>query len=308
MKISRKTSGALFLLFACFFMSCKKGGNKEGFLSPAIKYPNTNINASVGSALIQSGAMITDESTKPLEFSIDAIRNEDGSPATTVMDYKVDTYFWQAEYTGKEPTNKELDAKRTKVNRPAIDINPANGNVIIYPEATDTLKLKKGKYIIDVKVKNSAEERVIKGALVVTVTYSAPFYYRFAGVDGKLKDFTVTFVRKENTGNKITVYTLKKDGTPIDPKKLIGYDYGTAAVPDLKDWHNLGLSNPTKYTELADRLELEIAGFPLPFVAGKVLRIDMYNDGDANGAYFNYWFDMAILKEGVWEVTIKLNY
>lgn len=308
MKISRKTSGALFLLFACFFMSCKKDGNKEGFLSPAIKYPNTNINASVGSALIQSGAMITDESTKPLEFSIDAIRNEDGSPATTVMDYKVDTYFWQAEYTGKEPTNKELDAKRTKVNRPAIDINPANGNVIIYPEATDTLKLKKGKYIIDVKVKNSAEERVIKGALVVTVTYSAPFFYRFVGVDGKLKDFTVTFVRKENTGNKITVYTLKKDGTPIDPKKLIGYDYGTAAAPDLKDWHNLGLSNPTKYTELADRLELEIAGFPLPFVAGKVLRIDMYNDGDANGAYFNYWFDMAILKEGVWEVTIKLNY
>jgi hypothetical protein len=304
-----KINTYLFLLVVTFLTSCKKE-DSTGFLSPAIKYPNSSINASVGSGLIQSGAMAIDESTKPLEFSIEAIHIGDanGAIATKVMDYKVDTYFWQAEYTGKEVTNKELDAKRTKVNRPAIDINPENGNIVIYPEATDSLKLTKGKYVIDVKVKNSAEERIIKGAITINVTYSGPYYYKFAGVDGKLSDFTVTFKRLQETGNKITVYTLKKDGTPIDPKKLFGYDYGTAAAPDLKDWNHLGLSNPTKYTEFPDRLELEIAGFPLPFVAGQVLRIDMYNNGDANGAYFNYWFDMAIFKEGVWEVTIKLNY
>lgn len=301
---------AYLLLVVALLSSCKKE-KSTGFLSPALKYPNTSINASVGAALVQSGPMATDESTKPLEFSIEAIHIGDanGPLATKVMDYKVDTYFWKAEYTGKEPTNKELDAKRTKVNRPAVDINPENGNIVIYPEASDSLQLTKGKYVIDVKVKNSAEERIIKGAITINVTYADPYYYRFSGVDGKLTDFTVTFKRLQNIGNKITVYTLKKDGTPIDPKKLLGYDYGTAAAPDLKDWHNLGLSNPTKYTEYPDRLELEIAGFPLPFVAGKVLRIDMYNDDNSvNGAYFNYWFDMAIYKEGVWEITIKLNY
>ncbi|TDQ07332.1 DUF5007 domain-containing protein [Pedobacter metabolipauper] len=308
MKTLIKKSGQLLVLLALFITSCKKDDSEQGFLSPALKYPNTTINAAVGASLIQSGAMITDESTKPLEFSIDAIRYEDGTLATKVMDYKVDTYFWQAEYTGKEATNKELDAKRTKVVRPAIDINPENGNVIIYPESTDSLQLTKGKYIIDVKVKNPAEERIIKGALTVNVTYSPPFYYRFSGIDGKLTGIDVSFKRLQSTGNKITVYTLNKEGVPIDPKKLFGYDYGTAAAPDLKDWHNLGLSNPTKYTEFPDRLELEIAGFPLPFVAGQVLTIDMYNNGDVNGAYFNYWFNMAILKEGVWEVTIKLNY
>jgi hypothetical protein len=289
-------------------VSCKKESS-DGFLSPAIKYPNTSINASVGANLVQSGAMVMDESTKPLEFSIEAIHNEDGSLATKLMGYKVDTYFWTAEYTGKEKTNEELDKKRTKVKRPAIDINPENGNIVIYPEASDTTQLVKGKYIIDVKVKNSAEERIIKGALTINVTYSLPFYYKFSGIDGNLTGIDVTFNRVEQTGNKIKVFVVKKDGTPVDPKTLLGYDYSTTpGVTDLKDWHNLGLNNPTKYTEFPDRLELEIAGFPLPFVAGKVLTIDMYNNGSVNGKYFNYWFDMAIYKEGAWEVLIKLNY
>lgn len=307
MKTIIKKITPFMMLSVLLAASCKKE-NKEGFLSPAIKYPNTSINASVGASLIQSGAMSTDESTKPLEFSIDAIRYPDGTLATKVMDYKVETYFWNAEYTSKEKTNQELDAKRVKVTRPAIDINPENGNILIYPESTDSLKLTKGKYIIDVKVKNKAEERIIKAALTINVTYAPPYFYRFLGVDGKVSSIDVSFKRLENTGNRITVRTFDKNGVAIDPKVLLGYDYGTAAAPDLKDWHNLGLSNPTKYTEFPDRLELEIAGFPLPFVAGQVLTIDMYNNGSVNGSYFNYWFSMAILKEGVWEVTIKLNY
>src|SRR6478752_2417055 len=112
MKSLTKKMAFFFLLPILFAIGCKKE-TKQGFLSPTIKYTNTTINAAVGANLILSGPMVTDESTKPIEFSIEAIHNEDGSLATKVMDYKVDTYFWQGEYTGKEPTNKELDAKRT---------------------------------------------------------------------------------------------------------------------------------------------------------------------------------------------------
>ena len=307
MKTLIKTLGSFIFLSGLFLTSCEKE-TKVGFLSPALKYPNPTINVTVGAALIQTSAIITDESTKPLEFSIDAIRNEDGSLATKVMDYKVETYFWNKFYTGKELNNKELDEKREKVTRPAIDINPENGVIVIYPEASDSLKLTKGKYIIDVRVKNSAEERVLKAALTINVKYAAAYSYTFDGVDGKLNSIDVTFKRLQEKGNKITVYTLDNKGVPIDPKMLLGYEYGTPAAPDLKDWHNLGLGNPTKYTEFPDRLELEIAGFPLPFVPGKVLTVDMYNLGSVNGSYFNYWFRMAIIKEGVWEVTIKLKY
>lgn len=308
MKISIKITCILWLAVTLFAISCTKDSS-DGFLSPALKYTNPSIKVAVGASLIQSGAMVTDESTKPLEFTIDGIYTEDGKRADKVLGYKVDTYFWQAEYTGKEKTVQELDTKRQKVNRPAIDINPENGNIVIYPEATDTLLLTKGKYTIDVKVKNSSGERVIKAALTIDVSYALPYTYRFSGIDGKLTGIDVTFERQVNTGNKILVYVLKKDGSAVDPKLLFGYDYSsTPGVTDLKDWHNLGLNNPTKYTEFPDHLELEIAGFPLPFVAGQVLRIDMYNNGEINGDYFNYWFDMSILKEGIWKVTIKLKY
>lgn len=309
MKISLKISSLLWLAVAGLMASCEKE-KSEGFLSPALKYTVPSMNVSVGASLIQSGAMVTDESTKPLEFSIEAIRTEDGKLAETVMNYKVDTYWWSAEYTGKEKTVEEINKKRTKVNRPCIDINPENGVVVIYPEASDTTKLTKGKYILDIRVKNSAGSQLYKGALTINVmSYAAPYTYRFLGVDGNLTGIDVKFERLENTGNKIHVYVLKKDGTPVDPKALLGYDYSSnPAVPDLKDWHNLGLNNPTKYTEFPDHLELEIAGFPLPFVAGQTLTIDMYNNSSVNGKYFNYWFNMSILKEGLWKVTIKLLY
>jgi len=308
MQVSLKIKCGLWLAITLFAISCKKEST-DGFLSPALKYTNPSIKIAVGASLIQSGAMVTDESTKPIVFSIDAIRTADGKIAEGVMKYNVDTYFWQSEYTGKEKTVEEINKKRTKVNRPAIDINPENGNIVIYPEATDTLQLSKGKYTIDVRVKNSGGETVIKSALTIDVSYALPYTYKFAGVDGKLTGIDVTFDRQVNTGNKILVYVVKKDDSPVDPKVLIGYDYSTTpGVTDLKDWHSMGLNNPTKYTEFPDHLELEIAGFPLPFVAGQVLRIDMYNNGDVNGDYFNYWFDMSILKEGVWKVTIKLKY
>lgn len=308
MKKSLNIQYLLWLAITLSTISCKKD-NSDGFLSPALKYTNPSLKIAVGASLIQSGAMVTDESTKPLEFTIDAIHYEDGKIADKLMAYKVDTYFWQAEYTGKEKTVQELDKKRTKVNRPAVDINPANGNIVIYPESSDTTIFTKGKYIIDVRVKNSGGERLIKSALTIDVSYALPYTYRLAGLDGKITGLDVTFDRQTNTGNKILVYVLKKDGTAVDPKTLLGYDYSSNPdVPDLKDWHNLGLNNPTKYTEFPDHLELEIAGFPLPFVSGQVLRIDMYNNGDINGGYFNYWFDMSILKEGIWKVTIKLKY
>ncbi|ATL49283.1 hypothetical protein COR50_20065 [Chitinophaga caeni] len=296
------------IMAASLLGSCTKENN-DGFLSTALKYNNPNINAAVGAQLVQSGAMVTDESTKPLTFSIAAIKTEDGKIAEKVMAYQVDTWWWSGEYTGKEATVEELNEKRTMVRRPAIDIDPDNGNILIYPEASDTTQLVKGTYHIDVLVKNSGGERLIENALTINVTYAKPYYYRLSGVDGNIKGIDVTFERVKETGNKIQVYYLDADDNPVDPKMFIGYDYSsTPGVTDLKDWHNLGLNNPTKYTEYPTYLDLEIAGFPLPFVAGKVLRIDLYNNGEVNGEYFNFWFDMAIYREGEWKVVIKLNY
>lgn len=222
------------------------------------------------------------------------------------MDYKVKTWWWNKAYTSKEKTAKEIDDKREMVLRPGIDINPVNGAIVIYPEF-DTLQMPKGKYTLDIRVKNSGGEMLLKNALTINISYALDYAYRFQGIDGNLTGIDVKFERTQLTGNKILVYVTDKNDQPVDPKKLLGYDYSTTAgVPDLKDWHNLGLENPTKYTEFPDRLELEVSKFPIPYVQGQVVRIDMYNNGDVNGAYFNYWFDFALRKEGVWTIRIKL--
>lgn len=309
MNIPNKIKGILWVAAAGLMASCTKETDK-GFLSPALRYPNPTINVTVGASLIQSGAMVTDESTKPLEFAIDAIRSEDGKVNEDIMKYRVDTYFWGAEYTGKEKTVDDINKKRTKVSRPAIDINPINGLIVIYPEATDSTILKKGKYILDIKVSNSGGTRIMKGALTINVTaYAGPYVYSFLGVDGNVKAIDVKFEQLEKTGNKLHIYVQKKDGSPVNPKDLVGYDYSSdPAVKDLKDWRYLGLNNPTKYTEFPDHLELELAAYPLPIVKGQRLTIDMYNNSSINGKYLNFWFNFAIFNEGLWKITIKLDY
>jgi len=315
MKKIFKTNISLFLLSMALFVSCKKN-DKTGFLSPAIKYPSPSVTVTTGRGLYTSSALATDESTKPLEFSIDAIHDESGKVLTDLMNYRVDTYFWKATASGLEKDLSQIDAIRYKVNRPAIDIKPENGQILIYGEATDVKIFPKGVYIIDVKVKNSSGEQVLKNALRITTTPAGPYSYQFSGVDG-IDGMDVTFTKVQSTGNKLIIKTLRKDDSAIDPKTLLGYEYGTAANPNLKDWHNLGLQKITSYTEFSDRLEIEVAGMPIPVIGGLPAgqgipiwgqRIDMYNNSSAIGKYFNYWFDFAIFEQGTWEIVIKLKY
>ncbi|WP_316845434.1 DUF5007 domain-containing protein [Pedobacter psychrodurus] len=309
----------LTAIIFCANSACKKSdedGDKSGYLSTAIKYPNPVVSVVTGRGLYISPALSTDESTKPLECSIDAIRDTLGNVLTNLMNYKVDTYFWKGTPTGLETELSQIDAIRTKVNRPAIDMNPVNGQLLIYGEATNVAVFPKGTYIIDVKIKNRSGEQVFKNALRVNTTPAGPYSYQFAGVDG-IDGLDVTFTKVQSAGNKLIIRTLRKDGTAIDPKTLLGYDYGTAANPNLKDWHNLGLQKTTKYTEFPDRLEIEVAGMPIPVIGGLPAgqgipswgqRIDMYNNSSAIGKYFNYWFDFAIFEPGTWEIVVKLKY
>ncbi|RQO70326.1 hypothetical protein DBR43_20100 [Pedobacter sp. KBW06] len=297
------------IIAVMFILSCKKN-SKDGFLSEGIKYNVSLQTANVGGLLYRSGAMITDESTKPLEFSIASVKKEDGSSADFLLNTTIDTYFWNGEYTSKEKTTVEVDAKRKKVTRPVLDINPVNGEIFIYPELLDPTKFPAGVYLIDIRVKNSSGEKVFSKALRLSVKFAGTgdYFYQFSGVDGKVDAIAVEFKQIDATGNKLIVHILKPDGSPVNPARLSGYDYATAGNdPDLKDWHNLGPGNPTKYTVFPDRLELDV-NFPLPYIAGKRITIDQYNNGDINGAYFNYWFNFAIYKPGTWDITIKMTY
>lgn len=298
-----------FIFSILLFMSGCKKEDKIGFLSNNLKYPLTNFNADVGAILILTPAMTLDGSTLPLTFSIDAIRKSDGTLATELMNYKVDTYFWHDAFSGREIDQEEVNAKREKANRPAIDINPSNGQIIIYPEATDSTKLTKGTYIVDIRVKNSSEERLIKSALTISVNYALPYHYEFLGVDGLLDDVQTVFTRlSDDKENKLIIKFIDKDNNPIDPKSLTGVDYGDNGIEDIKDWKNLGFKNQTKYTEYLDRIEVEVKEFPLPYIPENYITFNLYNLGSINGDFLNFAFEFAIYKPGTWLISIKLVY
>ncbi|SMC59985.1 DUF5007 domain-containing protein [Pedobacter nyackensis] len=307
----------LFVTGMALLTGCKKQ-EKIGFISPTIAYTTKTLTVVTGRGLIMSAALATDGSTKPIEASIVSIHDENGKVFTELMNYKVDTYYWTGTPTGLETSLDQINKIRIAAKKPAIDINPTNGQIIIYPEAKDPAIFPSGRYIFDIKVKNSGGEMIIKNALTINTTPAGPYSYAFSGVDG-ITGIDVTMEKTvASTGpTKLIVRTLRKDDTPIDPKTLLGYEYGTVANPNLKDWHNLGLQKIVKYTEFPDRLEIETEGTPIPVIGGLptgqgipiwAQRIDMYNNNSAIGKYFNYWFDFAIFEPGTWNITIKLKY
>ena len=307
----------LFVAGMALLTGCKKQ-EKIGFISPTIGYTTKTLTVVTGRGLITSAALATDGSTKPIEASIVSIHDESGKVFTELMNYKVDTYYWTGTPTGLETSLDQINKIRISVKRPAIDINPTNGQIIIAPEAKDPAIFPQGRYIFDIKVKNTGGEMIIKNALTINTTPAGPFSYAFSGVDGITgMDVNIEKTAASTGPTKLIVRTLRKDDTPIDPKTLLGYEYGTAANPNLKDWHNLGLQKIVKYTEFPDRLEIETEGTPIPVIGGLPTgqgipiwgqRIDMYNNSSAIGKYFNYWFDFAIFEPGTWNITIKLKY
>lgn len=311
------SSCLLFVMGIALLIGCKKE-EKVGFISPAIAYTTKTLTVVTGRGIIMSAALALDESTKPIEASILSIHDENGKEFTELMNYKVDTYYWTGTPTGLETSLDQINKIRVPIKRPAIDINPTNGQIIIYAEAKDATIFPQGRYIFDIKVKNSGGELIIKNALTINTTPAGPYSYAFSGVDGiSGLDVKIEKASASTGPTKLIVKTLKMDGTPIDPKTLLGYDYGTAANPNLKDWHNLGLQKIDKYTEFSDRLEIETPGVPIPVIGGLPTgngipvwseRIDMYNNSSAIGRYFNYWFDFAIYEPGTWNITIQLKY
>ncbi|SHG09235.1 DUF5007 domain-containing protein [Pedobacter caeni] len=309
----KKILSISFLLLITVLYSCKKQ-DKNGFLSNNLKYTSANQTANIGLVLWSSGAMLTDESTKPMEFSIAAIRKSDGSSAEFLREVKVNTYSWTGIYSDGDTKMEEIDVKRTPVVRPALDINPVNGSLIIYPEVRDPLKFPEGNYVVDILAKNPAGEVVLKNAINIKVVYQLknPAFWRLGsggGVDGSVTSLDVKFTRLQPTGGKLIVRYFKKGSdVPINPKEFYGFEYkGQAGFTDgFKDFRTLGAGNPLKMTTLTDRIELDVK-YPIPYVAGKLIRIDELNDTSIFGSSMNYWLDFTIVEDGVWQMDIILG-
>ncbi|SIN82031.1 DUF5007 domain-containing protein [Chitinophaga niabensis] len=231
-------------LLACCSVALLTGCYKDtlpvekDYMSKDMNFKKETFVANLGRMNVFVDIFNADYSTQPLQFALQSTRQE-GKPVPVLLE-EVDTRQWKEYYTGTETSIAEIEAKRTVVRRPILDLNKQNGQLVVWP--TDSNKVKYGKYFFDVLVKNGAGERLFPG-LMLDLRRPRPYEpYEYddltgirkadnaggiirptimsghrdpKGVEIKAENVQVYFVKTGTAANKLTFKFVDKDSLPI---------------------------------------------------------------------------------------------
>lgn len=231
------TVGILALMLA----GCYKNmvPNEKDFFSNNMSYNRNTFPVNLGQANVYAFIFNADYSTQPLDFAIENVRRvADRSPAPQLLQ-QVDVRQWTKDYTGMEKTVAEIEAKRTIVKRPVLDIRPHSGELFFWN--VDSGKVKREGYFFDIRVRNKGGEKVFKDMLL-DVRMARPYdpfefdeatgarkaldkggitYPDVSGVVDALNlniprdSVNVYFRKKDTKGNTLTFRFFDKDSLPI---------------------------------------------------------------------------------------------
>lgn len=167
----------IIMLTLFLFTACYKVGKEKGFISDDIYLKGADtIRIPLGGKGNTDVAWL-DGSSMPATFSIENVRDVNGNRSEQFFE-KYAYKTWNKPYNNKTDTTVALiNAKLTEQQLPAVDINPING-MLQYLETTNNLKQAGDVYHVDVKVKNSKGEKLIKDyAILKLTTDKRPFTF-----------------------------------------------------------------------------------------------------------------------------------
>ncbi|MFP5079791.1 DUF5007 domain-containing protein [Pedobacter sp. JCM 36344] len=162
---------ALILLTAVVaFSGCRKIFNlpeERDYLSSRADFTVKAFDPRLGRTTVRTGIFNADNSSFPMTFEIVNPRFGDGRDASDMLAVKP-TLVWTSEYTGKEKSIAEIEAKRKLEPHPMVELR-SSGDFVLWHTATKDL-LKPADSIIypqniryfDVKISNSGGARIIK--------------------------------------------------------------------------------------------------------------------------------------------------
>lgn len=167
---------ALILLTAVVtFSGCRKifdVPEEKDYLSTKINYTRKSFDPRLGRLTVFKDIFSADNSSFPMKFEMINPHFGDGRDATDILTKK-DVLVWQTEYTGKEASLAEIEAKRKLESHSIVEIRES-GDLIVWPTATrdilppaDTVVFPQDIRYFDVKVSNSGGSRVIKDLSLV---------------------------------------------------------------------------------------------------------------------------------------------
>lgn len=151
----------LCLLVIAVVCACKKVPVEKGFLSDEIRLKGSDtIDVPMGIRTSTDVAWL-DGSSEPVEFSIENIRDANGNRAEQFFQ-ELAFRSWLKPYNYLTDTTLQLVlAKISEQKSPPVIINKTNGS-LYFLETTSSLSNAGDIFHVDVKVKNSKGERLIK--------------------------------------------------------------------------------------------------------------------------------------------------
>jgi len=178
---------ALVLLtaVAVFSGGCKKLYNlpdEKSYLSTNADYTAKSFSPILGRTALLNGGNIfnADNSTFPITFTIRNPRFGDGRDASDMLAVKP-TLVWTQEYTGKETSLAEIEAKRHLEDHPMLETR-GNGDLVLYYTANksniaplDSVLYPQNARYFDVKIANTGGSRIITN-LQITPKIDVPYY------------------------------------------------------------------------------------------------------------------------------------
>lgn len=170
MQNTMKYKAFIFLASIVVLSGCEKIfdlPDEKDYLSTKATYTTKDFSPILGRTWVSSGIFNADNSSFPMKFEIVNARYGDGRPADELFT-KRDVLVWTSEYTGRETSLAEIEAKRKVEQHSIIELRPS-GDLIVWNAATsdilkpqDSITYPQDIRYFDVKISNSGGSRVIK--------------------------------------------------------------------------------------------------------------------------------------------------
>jgi hypothetical protein len=185
MQNTMKYRAFVLLTAVIAFSGCRKIFNlpdEKSYLSTQADYTTKSWSPILGRTNLYTNVFSAVGSTFPITFEVKNPRFGDGNPATDMLTVKP-TLVWTQEYTGKETSLAQIEAKRHLENHPVLELR-GSGDVVwwytadttlIRPSDIDTIVYPQNERYFDVKLTNSGGTRTIKN-LVLTPRVNQPYY------------------------------------------------------------------------------------------------------------------------------------
>lgn len=236
---------AIALLSIVAGSSCYKDllPKEQDYFSNNVNYGRDAYQVNLGRTNIFVGDFNPDYSSQPLTFAIQNPKHADSSAAPELL-AMTDTWQWKKYYSGLETSVADIEAKRTKEQRPVLDIRPNSGDIIFWN--MDSVKIRPGIYTFDILVKNGGGQKLF-AKRTLDVRRPRPYdpfeftddtYTRKSETDGGIlhpdisgvqdelnsdmkRENIIVYVRKTGTqSNTVTFKFFDQDSLPISLTKF----------------------------------------------------------------------------------------